>query len=89
MLAGSLHFVLVRRREGVCDTPLHVYRLFVMGVGSLHSMQVRSREGVCDTPLHVYRLFVMGLVRCGSGLFAHIWAYAIRPYMFTVCSSWG
>ena len=28
---GSLLSLLVRRREGVCDTPLHVYRLFVMG----------------------------------------------------------
>ena len=50
--------------------------------------QVRSREGVCDTPLHVYRLFVVGLVRCIPCLFAAVRAYAIRPYMFTVCSWW-
>ncbi len=143
---GLLHFVLVRAFEGVCDTPLHVYCLFVVGLGrcgsclfaavkayairpymftvcswwgwgvaflvcsltsgrmryaptcllfvrggagALHFGLVRSREGVCDTPLHVYCLFVVGLVRCGSGLFAHVRAYAIRPYMFTVCLSGG
>ena len=59
------------------------------GVGLLLSLLVCSREGVCDTPLHVYCLFVVGLGRCVSGLFAHLRAYAIRPYMFTVCSSWG
>ena len=32
MLAGSLHFVRVRSFEGVCDTPLHVYCLFVVGL---------------------------------------------------------
>ena len=86
---GALLSLLVRSRQGVCDTPLHVYRLFVVGVDSLHFGLVRAFEGVCDTPLHVYRLFVVGLGRCISGLFAHVRAYAIRPYMFTVCSWWG
>ena len=58
------------------------------GAGSLLSLLVRSRQGVCDTPLHVYCLFVVGLGRCVLGLFAHVRAYAIRPYMFTVCSWW-
>ena len=59
------------------------------GAGALLSLLVRRREGVCDTPLHVYRLFVVRLGRYVSGLSAHVRAYAIRPYMFTVCSSWG
>ena len=63
--------------------------LFVRrGAGALRFGLVRRREGVCDTPLHVYRLFVVGLGRCFPCLFAAVRAYAIRPYMFTVCSSW-
>ena len=40
----------------------------------------RSREGVCDTPLHMFDC-ILGLIGLLVGfVFAHIRAYAIRPY---------
>ena len=44
----------------------------------------RSREGVCDTPLHLF-----GWNQCFVGLrigfvFAHMRAYAIRPYTYSM-----
>ena len=44
------------------------------------SFHFRPREGVCDTPLHLFGCFLgfIGL-RIGS-VFAHMRAYAIRPY---------
>ena len=44
----------------------------------------RPREGVCDTPLHLFGCFLgfVGL-RVGS-VFAHMRAYAIRPYTCSI-----
>ena len=40
----------------------------------------RPREGVCDTPLHMFDC-ILGLIGLLVGfVFAHIRAYAIRPY---------
>ena len=32
--------VMVRFREGVCDTPLHIYQCFVDGMGSFSSASI-------------------------------------------------
>ena len=40
----------------------------------------RSREGVCDTPLHLFVYFTGYIGLCVGSVFAHIRAYAIRPY---------
>ena len=49
---------------------------------------IRPYEGVCDTPLHMFDEFrgLIGL-RVGS-VFAHVRAYAIRPYSFWLIA-WG
>ena len=42
---------------------------------------VRSPQGVCDTPLH-FLANKLSYARRRHSLFAHIRAYAIRPYNF-------
>ena len=44
----------------------------------------RSLQGVCDTPLHLFDGF-LGLIGLVDGsVFAHLRAYAIRPYTYSI-----
>ena len=57
----------------------------IFGIGWVAGwFRFRSFEGVCDTPLHMFDCF-LGLVGLGVGfVFAHIRAYAIRPYTCSI-----
>ena len=59
--------------------PTHV-RLISGFCWVMYWFRFRSHQGVCDTPLHLFDWF-LGLVGLLVGfIFAHIRAYAIRPY---------
>ena len=64
----------------------------IFGIGWVAGwFRFRSFEGVCDTPLHMFDCF-LGLVGLGVGfVFAHIRAYAIRPYTcsFIIVDEYG
>ena len=42
----------------------------------------RPYEGVCDTPLHLFDWISGDVSLCVGFIFAHMRAYAIRPYIF-------
>ena len=43
----------VRPREGVCDTPLHLFDWNFGAVASIEGL-ICPHEGVCDTPTHMF-----------------------------------
>ena len=49
-----------------------------------HSFQFRSHQGLCDTPLHLFDCFPGFIVLRDDFNFAHIRAYAIRPYTCSI-----
>ena len=44
----------------------------------------RSHQGVCDTPLHLFDEYMDETVVGWWATFAHLRAYAIRPYTCSV-----
>ena len=50
----------------------------------MHWFHFRSHQGVCDTPLHLFDCFFGFIVLGDDFIFAHIRAYAIRPYTYSV-----
>ena len=49
-----------------------------------HSFQFRPYQGVCDTPLHLFDWFPGFIGLRDDFNFAHIRAYAIRPYTCSI-----
>ena len=44
----------------------------------------RSHEGICDTPLHLFDWIPVDVGLCVCFFFAHMRAYAIRPYTCSI-----
>ena len=59
-------------------------RLKTMLCWFAHWFRFRSREGVCDTPLHLFVYFTGYIGLCVGSVFAHMRAYAIRPYTYSI-----
>ena len=77
MLGVIISVSLTSGRMRYAPTPVRLY----FGIDWVVCwFRFRSFEGVCDTPLHMFGC-ILGLVGLrDDSVFAHIRAYAIRPY---------
>ena len=77
--AGRRFSLLVRSRQGVCDTPLHLFAIFLGGAVYFVACSPSSgRMRYAPTPVRL----IFGRGGDFLCLFAHVRAYAIRPYSF-------
>ena len=92
--------VLFRRREGVCDTPLHLFGHFTDDMmtepddltcwwRTHHPRRTSNHaamKGVCDTPLHLFDHFTGDMITERCVFTPTLLPYSRAPYHFSVIS---